>query len=113
MIYGGYPATIVAGIPAYFVLRNWFRPHIATIMLAGGVVAMTPWLLLFFLSRPDYGEVGDCVTEINGQMTWCGFVGTLRFLAEIFAYGAFGGLVFWVCAVWGDNAPADVPAVVS
>jgi hypothetical protein len=46
-------------------------------------------------------------------MTWCGFVGTLRFLAEIFAYGAFGGLVFWVCAVWGDNAPADVPAVVS
>jgi hypothetical protein len=100
MLYGALPATIVLGIPAYFILRNWCRPHVATIVLVGGLIAIIPWVLLFIIGGPEQGQVGNCVTTINGQMTWCGFVGALEVLAEIFAFGAFGGLVFWFCAVW-------------
>lgn len=100
LLYGGYPATIVLGIPAFVVFRHWLRPYLATTALAGGIIAIAPWIILFSIGSSGYGEVESCVTQVDGRMTWCGFVGALRVLAEIFGYGVVGGLVFWICVVW-------------
>ena len=99
-VFGGYPAAIVLGIPAYLLLRNRVEPRVGTLMLVGGLIAMAPWLLLSLVSGADQAAVGNCVTVIDGRRTWCGYLSMIDMLARIFAYGAIGGLAFWICAVW-------------
>jgi hypothetical protein len=107
LIYGAYPAAIVLGIPAYFLLRHWVGPRLVTIMLVGGVIAALPWLMLFLLPQSGSvrSEINDCVTRIDGYVTWCGMVDAFKLAAEIFSYGALGGLVFWLCVVWRAPQP--------
>jgi hypothetical protein len=107
LIYGAYPATIVIGIPLYFALRNLVPPRLWILMLAGGFVAAFPWALLL-LSPPDQASVGNCVAVVDGRTTWCGMLQNAGFLGYIFAFGALGGLVFWLCAVWrGPGARSE------
>jgi hypothetical protein len=102
LFYGAIPATILIGIPAYFVLRNRVRPRLITLAAGGGVVAIVPWVIILMLSVGDHAEVGDCVAVVNGRTTWCGYLDNLKFLGMIFGLGVFGGIVFWSCVVWGD-----------
>jgi hypothetical protein len=55
------------------------------------------------LPGASHAEVGNCVTTVNGRTTWCGYIEGFKLLAEIFAFGAFGGLMFWFCVVWRAN----------
>jgi hypothetical protein len=100
LIYGALPATIIFGIPVFVLLYRSVQPHIVTIAVIGGVVAVLPWLLLMQVPGAEHAELGDCVTIENGRTTWCGFLSNMKLLSVIFIYGAFGGLVFWFCAVW-------------
>jgi hypothetical protein len=99
-VLGAYAPAIVLGVPAYFLLRRRLRPRLVTLVLASGIIAAAPWALLSFFSQADQATVGNCVAVVDGKTTWCGFLHTLLWLGQIFAYGAFGGLVFWICAAW-------------
>jgi hypothetical protein len=94
-----YVPVFVVGIPAYFLLRDCLRPRIVTLLLAGGMVAISPWLALMLLSGAEHASVGDCVTVLKGRTTWCGFKLHVAFLGKVFAFGVLGGAVFWLCAV--------------
>ena len=101
-----YGAAALIGIPAYLLLRRLLRPRLATLMAAGGLVAIVPWLIIappFAKGPARYAAVGDCVTVIDGVRTWCGLFLDLRLLAFVFALGALGGLMFWHAAVWRDG----------
>ena len=70
-------------------------------MLFGGTIAAFPWVLHWLLTAPpSHAQIGKCVTAINGQTTWCGYLEGLKLLAMIFGLGAVGGLVFWICVAW-------------
>jgi hypothetical protein len=100
LIYGPLPATIIFGIPAFVLLYRSVHPHVVPIVVTGGIVAVLPWALLQLFPVASHAEIGDCVTIENGRTTWCGFWSNMQLLSLIFVYGAFGGLVFWFCAVW-------------
>jgi hypothetical protein len=106
LIFGGYPPAIVLGVPAYLLLRNRLSPHFWLAMLAGGIIAALPWVALALLPpAASYAEVGQCVSVIDGKHTWCGFWESAKFASIVFALGALGGLVFWLCAVWRGLEP--------
>ena len=86
-VYFGYPATLVLGVPAYLLLRRRVRPTLPTVVLVGGLVAATPWLVLMLLN------------ENAAQATWRGFLEHLKFLFFVFGLGAVGGLTFWIAVV--------------
>ncbi len=111
-LYGGYPAAIVLGIPAYVLLRGAMQPRFWVLMIMGGVIAVLPWIALALSNTAGSSQVGNCQSTIDGRMTWCGFVGNLWLWGQIFCFGAFGGLVFWFCVAFGlrPNAPPDVEA---
>ena len=101
VIYGGYPPAIVLGVPAYLLLRNRLSPRVWLAMLAGGIIAALPWVALALLPpAASYAEVGPCVSVIDGKRTWCELVESAKFAAIVFALGALGGVVFWLCAAW-------------
>ena len=114
VLYGGYPPALVLGIPAYLALRRRVRPRPATLALAGGTIAILPWLWAMYwpgLRAGVSSQVGNCVSEINGATTWCGHLENAKYLALIFAAGAVGGLAFWLCAAWRDpNLAPKAPA---
>ncbi len=103
VIFGGYPATVLLGAPAYFMLRQRLRPRLITVTLAGGLIAGAPWPALMLLSsNPDDAWIGSCHTVIDGWTTWCGYLEGMKFVALVFCLGAIGGIAFWVCAIWRD-----------
>jgi hypothetical protein len=97
---GAYGPAIVLGVPVYFLLRNRIRMRLVASVIFGGVIAALPWFVLTLLPGADQATVGSCAAVIDGKTTWCGFTGTLWWLGQIALYGAFGGLVFWICAAW-------------
>ncbi|HTO80976.1 MAG TPA: hypothetical protein VMQ73_02025 [Methylomirabilota bacterium] len=102
-LYGGYPATMLLGIPAYFLLRPRLRPRLITIALCGGIIAAVPWLVVgLLLPNPSYADIDGCRTVVAGHTTWCGYWEDLKFIAFVFGLGTIGGVVFWICAVWRD-----------
>jgi hypothetical protein len=101
-----YATAAVDGIPVYVLLRRRLRPRLATVAAAAGLIAIVPWLALYFASLPSpaaYARVGDCVTVVDGARTWCGYVEDLKLFAFVFILGALGGVTFWLCAVWRDE----------
>ena len=110
LIYGGYPPALVLGIPAYFLLRNHLTPRFWLAMLAGGIIAALPWIVLALLPAPaaSHAEVGQCVSVIDGRHTWCGLWESAKFAGIVFAFGALGGFVFWLCVAW--RLPRSAPA---
>ncbi len=107
---GGYPATLVLGLPAYFVLRSRLAPRFGHVALAGGLVAVAPWLLLMlFAPTPDLVVRGEHILAQDGVKTVWGWLDGLRLVGWIFLLGLFGGAAFWFAAVWrppSRSAPA-------
>jgi hypothetical protein len=97
-----YLSTLFFGVPAYILpsilSRAQGRPHLWAAMLIGGIVAVIPWTLL--TGGVQHSQVGSCVTVIEGRMTTCGLLLNLKLFGETFAFGMFGGLVFWTLVAW-------------
>jgi hypothetical protein len=103
VIYGPYPATVLLGLPAYFMLRRRLSPRLITVALAGGLIAAAPWSMLMpLLPNPSDAWIESCHTVIAGHTTWCGYLEGMKFVALVFGLGVIGGLAFWVCAIWRD-----------
>jgi hypothetical protein len=102
-IYGGYPATVLLGLPAYFLLRRRLSPKLVTVALVGGLIAAAPWPVLMLLSpNPHDAWIGSCQTVMDGRTTWCGYLEGMKFVALVFCLGVIGGITFWICAIWRD-----------
>ena len=101
---GGYPATLVFGIPAYFVLSRFLRPRLIYVVLAGGVVAAAPFVLvMLFGGVADYASVGEHVTAQRGVRTFWGWIEMLKAVGLAFGLGLVGGLAFWMAAVFSPR----------
>jgi hypothetical protein len=101
---GAYPQTVVFGVPAYFVFRRHFGPHLINCAGVGAVVATLPWLLLTLVSSPDQASIGNRATIINGSYTAFGWLMNAQFLSWVALAGAIGGALFWAIAAAGSGA---------
>lgn len=109
-IFGAYPATLLFGLPAYFLLRSRLRPRAWICAFIGAVVAAAPFSLLSLLSTPDYAYSGGQVTVMDGRITFWGYVQRGRFVGMIGLFGALAGFLFWLIAVAGARlAPRTQP----
>jgi hypothetical protein len=86
-VIGAYPTTMVIGVPIFFFLRHQVAASSLNCALTGACVAGVPWVALSLFSRPNYTARG-----------WVEFG---EFVLEIAAFGALGGLVFWLIAAAG------------
>ena len=101
-VFGAYPTAVLVGVPTYFVLRRHFRPTILNCAWAGALVAAFPWIVLTFVVKgADQASVNDRPTVIDGVMTAYGWLLRAETIAQIAAFGLFGGLVFWAVTVLG------------
>ncbi len=103
-LFGAYPAAIVLGIPAYFLLRRNFDPTLASCALTGAVVAAAPWAFLSMASTPDEASIGGRATVINGSKTAFGWLTEAQFIGRIALLGALAGALFWAIAAAGSGA---------
>lgn len=99
VVFGGYPAAFLLGVPAFLVLRKRLRPSASNCAATGAVVASLPWFLLGLTSNPNYAYSNGHITHQNGSKTWWGWVDLFSFVGEIAAIGALAGAVFWALAV--------------
>ncbi len=97
-VFGGYPATLLFGVPAFLVLRKKVSPSAPNCATTGALVASLPWLLLGLISNPDYAYSNGHVTHQNGAKTWWGWLDFFTFVSEIAALGALAGVIFWTIA---------------
>jgi hypothetical protein len=97
---GAYPTTLIFGVPIYFLLRKRVRPSAVNCMLAGGVAAALPWVVLFILPLPaQSGAIdGGHVTILDGHRTIAGWLYAGQAVAAIGGLGLLAGFVFWVVA---------------
>ena len=109
-LFGGYPAALVFGLPAFLFLRDRVRASAFNCAATGAVVASLPWLLLGLISNPNYAYSNGHVTHQNGAKTWWGWVELFVFVGEIAALGAVAGVVFWIIAAAGRNGGKRVSA---
>lgn len=101
VVFGGYPAALVFGLPTLLIMKRWLRPRLIWVVLAGGFVAAAPWALAtLFVSQPDSASIGSNVTVANGQRTLWGWIEAAKFLGMVFALGAVGGLAFWLVGIF-------------
>jgi hypothetical protein len=108
---GGYPAVVLLGVPAYFLLRRRLRPRLITVALAGGLIAAAPWAAwLPLLPNPSDAWDSRCHRVIDGHTTLCGYVEDMQFIALVFGLGVIGGIAFWICAIWRDANLVGSPA---
>ena len=106
-LFGGYPATLVLGLPAYLFLRSRVRATALNCATTGALIASAPWFVLGMMSLPDWAEVGGQATVRNGTMTMYGWINLFQFVGSIALVGAVAGLVFWLLAVGriGEKPP--------
>lgn len=105
---GAYPTTIFIGIPGYLMLRRHLAPTALNCSLGGAAIAALPWTLLILLpSGVSDASIGGRATVIDGHNTLYGWVTDVEFVLEIAAFGAAGGLVFWLIAAAGHLTPKD------
>ncbi len=100
LLLGGYPATVVLGLPAFFALKSRLYPTPLSCGLVGAIIAAVPWLLLGLLSSPNYAYSNGHVTHENGSITLAGLLDLGAFGAQLAALGFFAGLVFWFVAAF-------------
>jgi hypothetical protein len=98
---GGYPATILLGIPAFLFLRNRVQLTALNCAVTGGVVAAIPWVLLGLFSNPDYAYSNGHVTHESGAKTLWGWVDLATFTGQIAAVGALAGVAFCLISTFG------------
>ncbi len=85
-------ATILLGLPVYYLLRRRGSVGLIVSVLTGGFLALTAALLVLLISEGLQFNFED----VYGLM------------AKIFGCGLIGGLVFWFCAFWRDPALISV-----
>ena len=100
-VFGAYPATVLFGLPAFFLLRRRLKPRLASVVLVGGLVAAAPWLLIVvFVPNPDSAMIGEHVTVNHGVKTIWGWIEGLKLVGGVFLLGLLGGIAFWFAALW-------------
>jgi len=112
-LFGGYPATLIFGVPAFLILKRWVRPRLVWIMLTGGLVAAAPVALSLLLTRPpEFASIDGQVIAQAGRLTKAGWIQHLYMLGAIFTLGVIGGLAFWIVGVrrFGRESTATLPA---
>jgi len=92
------PGSVIFGGPLYALLIGWVRPRITAATLGGACIGAI------------IGVIGLCVfPEGFYRLGFRGYILSLNFLrfAVIFGSigglaGGFGGIMFWLCAIWRD-----------
>ncbi len=102
-VFGAYPATVVLGLPAFFMLRRHFDAKIVNCSLTGALVASLPWFVLPMFSLPDSASVDGQATVIDGSFTAYGWLTNLTFVGQIALLGAASGVLFWLIAAAGSR----------
>lgn len=100
-VVGAYPATVILGVPAFFILRQRFEATLLNCSLTGAVVAALPWLILSLLSPLDSASIGGRATILHGSLTPYGWLTNLTSIGQIALFGAAGGMLFWLIAAAG------------
>jgi hypothetical protein len=101
-IFGGYPAGLVLGIPAFLALRSRMRATVLNCSFVGAAIAAIPWIFILLLPPQSGGAlVGGHEVVRDGVLTWWGWIGLLTTIAQAAFAGAFGGAAFWVVAAGG------------
>lgn len=99
-LFGGYPATLLFGLPAFLILKRWVRPRLIWIVLVGGLVATAPVACsLASVRLPERATVDGVDTVQDGRLTAAGRSQNARLLEATFVLGALGGLTFWLAGV--------------
>jgi hypothetical protein len=108
-LFGAYPATIIFGLPTFLLLRRKVAASPLNCALAGACVAAAPWLALALFSLlyvfgGGYGPIA------NGRDIVRGWIEFSKMILEVAAFGALGGLVFWLIATAGARRRTGVSA---
>jgi hypothetical protein len=108
-VMGAYPAAIVLGLPAYFIVRRHVSAKPIGCMAVGFVVAALPWALLVVIGAGGSASIDGQRTVIDGHTTAYGWLKNAEFILTIGLFGAVGGLVFWAVAAAGyKSRPSSV-----
>jgi len=106
-LFGGYPATLIFGVPALLILKRWLRPRLMWLMLAGGLVASAPVACSTLTGpQPESAWVDGRLIAQGGNLTEAGWTQMSHLLVAIFVLCATGGLTFWLVGV---RQPGKVP----
>jgi hypothetical protein len=99
---GGFSATILFGLPLYFLLRIFVSPSLIKCALTGSLVAVAPGLLLNLLPMSEHFQfgVGDRATVVDGYRTAYGWELWRTSLAKTAAAGFAAGAVFWIVSLY-------------
>lgn len=100
-LFGGYPATIVFGVPAYLVLRRRVAPSVINCSLVGAIIAATPWIILVMRSKATHAYSNNHFTVQDSVITWWGLLDFIILIAELSVLGAFTGTIFWIIIAYG------------
>lgn len=103
-VFGALPATLIFGVPAFFVLKSRVKATPLNCALVGAAIAALPWLVLGLLISPNYAYSNGHVTHDHGVITWLGFLDLSAGVAELAALGLLAGFVFWVTAASGARS---------
>jgi hypothetical protein len=95
---GGYLPTLVAGLPAYALLRSRLKPTLLNCAVVGASVAGMPWLLLSILPAAGSASIDGVATVTNHHVTAFGAWVGLKMALGISLFGALGGASFWAIA---------------
>ena len=101
LLFAGYPAVLLLGVPAFLLLRQKLRPTALNCGFVGAAIAALPCGLLGLFSVSNYSFDGRHWLVQQGHRTlwgWLEFGTTEGWIALI---GAVTGLVFWIVASTG------------
>jgi len=93
LLFYGEILALVIGLPALIILRRIIRPRLIYTMIAGGMIANTPWAYLAIMGLVAIikGSLVNVIAPTMVAMAAAVVFGT-------FCLGAFGGAVFWALA---------------
>jgi hypothetical protein len=89
-------STVILGVPIYLVLRNRVRPSLWKIVLIAGVLGAAPMLVM------SGTHVLGLLLRNRSSMVVGYMSSSIDDVIFSFVVGMIGGVVFWLCTVWGD-----------
>jgi hypothetical protein len=100
-----YPTTIMFGLPGFFFLRRRVAASPLNCVLAGAGVAAAPWVALSLFHGSGDTSLGGHDLIVDGYRTVWGWIEFCKLMLKTTAFGAFGGLIFWLVASAGAQKP--------
>jgi len=100
---GGYGPALIFGLPAFLYLRRVARPQLWICVLTGAAVAALPWAFMSLLPAAQEASTDGRATVIHGHLTLFGLQEAAKLVGEIGAFGALGGVTFWLIAAAGHR----------